>query len=184
MYIWFWPTLLMWRAQGHVEVSNMQWPQWQRQWTRCCIRFTRYAKKAFSQVVRLLDPDEYAVTAWLCTLLSVPNARVQVKAKHRSYVLASQALSTILTAAQITLLPPAKKTACSPHMTGALVHTRRAFSSSVINSHQEPVSGQACNPLDPHCFSFPFCGGGALRYSVPKWLLFFNLCGDWFSLPV
>jgi len=27
---------------------------------------------------------------------------------------------------------------------------RRAFSSSVINSHQEPVSGQACNPLDPH----------------------------------
>ena len=34
-----------------------------------------------------------------------------------------------------------------------LVHTRRALSSTVINSHQEPVSGQACNPLDPHwCF--------------------------------
>ena len=31
-----------------------------------------------------------------------------------------------------------------------LVHTRRALSSSVINSHQEPVSGQACNPLSPH----------------------------------
>ena len=31
-----------------------------------------------------------------------------------------------------------------------LVHTRRALSSNVINSHQEPVSGQACNPLDPH----------------------------------
>ena len=31
-----------------------------------------------------------------------------------------------------------------------LVHTRRALSSIVINSHQEPVSGQACNPLDPH----------------------------------
>jgi hypothetical protein len=30
------------------------------------------------------------------------------------------------------------------------VHTRRALSSTVINSHQEPVSGQACNPLDPH----------------------------------
>ena len=31
-----------------------------------------------------------------------------------------------------------------------LVHTRRALSSTIINSHQEPVSGQACNPLDPH----------------------------------
>ena len=30
-----------------------------------------------------------------------------------------------------------------------LVHTRRALSSTVINSHQEPVSGQACNPPDP-----------------------------------
>ena len=49
------------------------------------------------------------------------------------------------------------------------VHTRRALSSTVIKSHhQEPVSGQACNPLDPHWCFFPFCGGGALRYSVPK----------------
>jgi len=32
-----------------------------------------------------------------------------------------------------------------------LVHTRRALSSATItNSHQEPVSGQACNPPDPH----------------------------------
>jgi hypothetical protein len=31
-----------------------------------------------------------------------------------------------------------------------LVHTIHALSSTVINSHQEPVSGQACNPLDPH----------------------------------
>jgi len=31
-----------------------------------------------------------------------------------------------------------------------LVHTRRAVSSTVINSHQEPVSGQACSPPDPH----------------------------------
>jgi len=31
-----------------------------------------------------------------------------------------------------------------------LVHTRRALSSTIINSHQEPVSGQACTPLDPH----------------------------------
>jgi hypothetical protein len=28
--------------------------------------------------------------------------------------------------------------------------------------------------LIPIGFSFPFCGGGALRYSVPKWLLFLN----------
>ena len=53
-----------------------------------------------------------------------------------------------------------------------LVHTRRALSSTVIDSHQEPVSGQACNPPDPHWFFLPFHGGGALRYSVPKWLLF------------
>jgi hypothetical protein len=26
-------------------------------------------------------------------------------------------------------------------------------------------------------------GGGALRYSVPKWLLFLNQCGEWLSLP-
>ena len=37
-----------------------------------------------------------------------------------------------------------------------LVHTRRALSSTVINFHQEPVSGQACNPLDPIDFSFLF----------------------------
>jgi hypothetical protein len=31
-----------------------------------------------------------------------------------------------------------------------LVHTRRALSDTIINSHQETVSGQACNPPDPH----------------------------------
>jgi hypothetical protein len=31
-----------------------------------------------------------------------------------------------------------------------LAHTRRALFSTIINSHQETVSGQACNPLDPH----------------------------------
>jgi hypothetical protein len=31
-----------------------------------------------------------------------------------------------------------------------LVHTRHALSSTIINRHQEPVSGQACNPPDPH----------------------------------
>jgi hypothetical protein len=29
--------------------------------------------------------------------------------------------------------------------------------------------------LIPINFSFPFRGGGALRYSVPKWLLFLNV---------
>ena len=31
-----------------------------------------------------------------------------------------------------------------------LVQTRRALSSTIINSHQELVSGQACIPPDPH----------------------------------
>jgi len=40
----------------------------------------------------------------------------------------------------------------SVNFAARLVHTRRALSSTVINSHQEPVSGQACNPPDPHWF--------------------------------
>jgi len=31
-----------------------------------------------------------------------------------------------------------------------LVHTRRALFSTIINSHQETVSGQVCSPPDPH----------------------------------
>jgi len=65
----------------------------------------------------------------------------------------------------------------SVNFAAKLVHTRRALSSTVINFHQEPVSGQACNPgrlLVLINFSFPFRSGGALRYSVPKWLLFLN----------
>jgi hypothetical protein len=55
-----------------------------------------------------------------------------------------------------------------------LVHTRCARSSTIINPHQETVSGQACNPPDPHwSFSFSF-GEGVLQYPVPKWLLFLN----------
>jgi hypothetical protein len=38
----------------------------------------------------------------------------------------------------------------SVNFAAKLVHTKRALSSTIINSHQEPVSGQACNPLDPH----------------------------------
>jgi hypothetical protein len=39
----------------------------------------------------------------------------------------------------------------SVNFAAKFVHTRRALSGTVINySHQEPVSGQACNPLNPH----------------------------------
>jgi len=38
----------------------------------------------------------------------------------------------------------------SVNFAAKFVHTRRALSSTVINSHQEPVSGQACIPPDPH----------------------------------
>jgi hypothetical protein len=69
-------------------------------------------------------------------------------------------------------LPPSSMCTLWTSAAAKLVHTRRALSSTVINSLQEPVSGQACNPLDPHWFFFPFRGGGALRNSVPKWLLF------------
>jgi hypothetical protein len=49
----------------------------------------------------------------------------------------------------------AKKLASKLHVhfvsyAAKLVHTRRALSSTIINSHQETVSGQACNPPDPH----------------------------------
>ena len=44
----------------------------------------------------------------------------------------------------------------SVNFAARLVHTRRALSSTVINSHQEPVSGQACNPPDPHLFFTSF----------------------------
>jgi len=37
-----------------------------------------------------------------------------------------------------------------------LVHTRRALSSTIINSHQETVSGQACNPPDSYWSFFPY----------------------------
>jgi hypothetical protein len=38
----------------------------------------------------------------------------------------------------------------SVNFAAKFVHTKRALFSTVINSHQEPVSGQACNPPDPH----------------------------------
>ena len=63
-----------------------------------------------------------------------------------------------------------------------LVHTIHALSSTIVNTHQETVLDQACNPPDPHwSFSFPF-GGGVLRYSVPKWLISLNLCREGFFI--
>jgi len=44
----------------------------------------------------------------------------------------------------------------SVNFAAKLVHTRRALSSTIINSHQEPLLGQACNPLDPHWFFLSF----------------------------
>ena len=38
----------------------------------------------------------------------------------------------------------------SVNFAAKLLHTRRALSSTIINSHQEPVSNQTCNPPDPH----------------------------------
>ena len=35
-----------------------------------------------------------------------------------------------------------------------LVYIRHALSSIIINSNQEPVSGQACNPTNPLWFLF------------------------------
>ena len=48
-----------------------------------------------------------------------------------------------------------------------LVHTRRAISSNVINSNQEPVSGQACNPPIPIDFFFLFTV--EKFYGPPPW---------------
>jgi hypothetical protein len=44
----------------------------------------------------------------------------------------------------------------SVNFAAKLVHARRALFSTAINSHQELVSGQACNPLDPHWFLLSF----------------------------
>jgi hypothetical protein len=44
----------------------------------------------------------------------------------------------------------------SVNYTAKLVHTRCALSSTIINTHQEPISGQACNPPDPYWFFLIF----------------------------
>jgi hypothetical protein len=64
-----------------------------------------------------------------------------------------------------------------PHFVNSaakLVHARRALSSSVFNSIRSRLQAKPATLLIPIDFSFPFRGGGALRYSVLKWLLFLN----------
>ena len=64
------------------------------------------------------------------------------------------------------------------------VHTRRALSSIVINSHQELVSNQACNPLDPHKFflsfsrwrSFTVPGTNVAPFPYLMWGVVFTAC--------
>ena len=60
-------------------------------------------------------------------------------------------LSRVLKNAHTTQFP-IQDTHCQVHSVNCaaiLVHTRNALSSTIINSHQETVSGQACNPPDP-----------------------------------
>ena len=65
-----------------------------------------------------------------------------------------------------------------------LVHTRCALSSTVINSQQEPISGQACNPLDPHWFflsfsrwrSFTVLGTKVAPFPYLMWGVIFTAC--------
>jgi len=59
---------------------------------------------------------------------------------------------------EATLVSAAVKLSlCSTKKVPTRVHTRRALPSTVTNSHQEPVPGQACNPPDPHRYLFLFC---------------------------
>jgi len=58
----------------------------------------------------------------------------------------------VLILKELRSLPPSSMCTLSVNFAAKLVHTSRALSSTVINSHQEPVSGRVCNPLDPHWF--------------------------------
>jgi len=57
----------------------------------------------------------------------------------------------------VAVTPPKKKKLASKldvHSSviyaAEIAHTRRALSSTIINSHQETVSGHTCNRPDPH----------------------------------
>jgi len=54
---------------------------------------------------------------------------------------------------ELRSLPPSSMCTLWTFLLNLSIRTRCALSSTVINSHQELVSGQACDPLDPHwCF--------------------------------
>jgi hypothetical protein len=69
----------------------------------------------------------------------------------------------------------------SVNFAAKLVHTKRALSNTVIRSRVQANPATLLIPID---FSFPFRGGGALRYSVPKWLLFSIMWGVVFTACV
>jgi hypothetical protein len=50
--------------------------------------------------------------------------------------------------------------------------------STLIRSRFQVKPATLLIPIDPL-----LGGGGGLWYPVPKWLLFFKLCGEWLSLP-
>jgi hypothetical protein len=58
-----------------------------------------------------------------------------------------------------------------------LDHTGRVLSSTIINSHHEPVSGQACNPLDPHWYLFLVEKFNGTQYQSGSFSLFDVGCG-------
>jgi hypothetical protein len=62
----------------------------------------------------------------------------------------------------------------SVNLAAKLVHTRRALSSMLTNLIRSRFQAKPATLLIPIDFSFPFRGGGALRYPVPNWLLFLN----------
>ena len=57
---------------------------------------------------------------------------------------------------ELRSLPPSSMCTLWTLLLKLSIPDRRALSSTVINSHQESVSGQACNPPDPHWFFHSF----------------------------
>jgi len=85
--------------------------------------------------------------------------------------------SWVLILQELTILPPSFMFILSIPLPNLSIPDSHALSRTIINSHQETVSGQACNPPDPHWSFFLPIGGGVLQYPVlPRWwLLFLNV---------
>jgi hypothetical protein len=65
------------------------------------------------------------------------------------------ALIKLLRSSQIAKKIASKLHVYSVNYAAKLAHSRLSLSSNILNSHQETVSSQACNPSDPHEY-FPF----------------------------